>query len=339
MSKSEVPTEMRIWTYSDTTGGLENNLKLNTGPLPQPNPNQHLIQVLAVGLNPVDYKASEAFIGRFAIKKPATPAFDIAGRIVTPAPGSDLKPGQLVYGAASANALAGGALAEYIVAPSETLTALPEPVSPLEAAGAPIAASTALDSLEPWIHAGSRVFINGGSGGVGTYGIQIAKIVGAHVTVSCSSRNVELVKSLGADGVLDYIKSPLLAQLQACPKFDHVVDNVFNDPGLYFQAHTYTTPTAAFVEVASGPSLSFARFAFTASLLPDFLGGGKRKFVVLVTGLKGGKLARLAEWMVEGKIRNVIDETFTMDEVVAAYKTLKTGRARGKIVVDVAGEN
>lgn len=339
MSKTELPTEMRSWTYSETTGGLENNIKLQSTALPKPGPKDHLIQVIGTGLNPVDYKAAEAFIGRFAIKKPATPAFDIAGRIVTPAPGSDLKPGQLVYGAASANALAGGGLAEYVAAPAETVAALPDNVSPLEACGAPIAACTALDSIRPWVKPGSRLFINGGSGGVGTYGIQLAKALGAHVSVSCSGRNEELVRSLGADEVFDYTKAPLLEQLQAADKFDHVVDNVFNDPELYFQAHTYTTPTANFVEVASGPSLTFLRFALKASLLPGFLGGGKRKFVVLVTALKAETLTQIATWMGEGKVRNVIDGTFAMEDVVAAYKSQKTGRARGKIVVNVAGES
>lgn len=339
MSKPELPSEMRIWQYSDASSGIENGLQLHTTAPPQPTPKQHLIQVLGVGLNPVDYKPAEAPVGRFMIKKPATPGFDVAGRIVTPAAGSDLKPGQLVYGAASTSPLAGGGLAEYIAAPADTIVPLPPSISPLEAAGAPVASITALDSLKPYIRAGSRVFINGGSGGVGTYAIQIAKILGAHVTVSCSGKNEELVRSLGADEVLDYTKDSLLGQLQACSKFDHVVDNVFNDPELYYQAHTYTASSAAFVEVASGPSMAFLSFAAKSSLLPGFLGGGKRKFVVLVSDLKAEKLEQVAAWMVEGKVRNVVDGVFSVDDVVAAYKSLKTGRARGKIVVSVAGES
>lgn len=342
MAAATTPQAMRIWKYTSAKGGLENNLKLHTSePLPKPRPDQHLIKVVAVGLNPVDFKPAEApFIGRFAVKKPATPGFDVAGTIITPADGSSLEPGQLVFGAASTNPLAGGALAEYITPPAKTLCPAPPGVSPLILAGAPIAAVTAHGSLVPYVHAGSRVFINGGSGGVGTYGIQIAKIAGAHVTVSCSTRNVDLCRSLGADEVLDYTKRPLLDQLRGIAAqvrpFDHVVDNVFNDPELYFQAHAYTTPDAKFVEVASGPTLEFLRFALRAMILPAFLGGGRRKFVLAAADIKSETLVRIGRWIADGEIKAVTDQTFSMDEVVEAFKRLKTGRARGKIIVSVS---
>ncbi|KAJ9628097.1 hypothetical protein H2203_003319 [Taxawa tesnikishii (nom. ined.)] len=259
MGKDSIPSTMRIWKYASAKGGLEKHLQLKTSePLPRPNTTQHLVQVLAVGLNPVDFKPAEApLVGRLMVKKPATPGFDIAGRIVTPADGSTLEPGQLVYGAVSTSPLAGGALAEYIAAPAETICPIPSGIPPLLAAGAPVAAVTAYGSLVPYIRSSSRVFLNGGSGGVGTYGIQIAKAVGAHVTVSCSAHNADLCRSLGADDVLDYTARPLLDQLRDATAavgrpFDHVVDNVFSDPALYFQAHTYTAPSAKFIEVASG---------------------------------------------------------------------------------------
>jgi len=247
MAAHSVPSTMRVWQYASADGGLEKHLELlSSKPLPKPSSDQHLVQVLAVGLNPVDFKPAEALlVGRLAIKKPATPGFDFAGRIITPANGSTFEPGQLVFGAASTNPLAGGALAEYIAAPAKTVCPLHPNISPLSAAGIPVAAITAYGSLIPHIRAGSRVFINGGSGGVGTYGIQIAKIADAHVTVSCSAKNAKLCRSLGADDVLDYMARPLLGQLQdaaaaAGRPFDHVVDNVFSDSALYFQAHTYT---------------------------------------------------------------------------------------------------
>ncbi|SMR55395.1 unnamed protein product [Zymoseptoria tritici ST99CH_3D1] len=332
---------MRVWRYSSTDGGLENNIKLHLdAPLPKATKDGHLIQVLAVSLNPVDYKPTEAFIGRFVVKKPATPGFDIAGRIFTPATNSrDFKAGDLVFGAASTNPLAGGALAEYIVAPASRIVHLPSGISPIEAAGIPVAAVTAHDALIPYITSGSRVFINGGSGGVGTFAIQLAKLLGAHVTVSCSTRNVALCRSLGADNVLDYTTGPLLAQLKAAEKpFDHVVDNVFSDPELYFQMHKYTTPKAVFAEVASGPTLSFAKFAAGALLVPKVLGGGRRKFVVIAADLKAETLKELAQWVAEQKVKVVVDQVFGMEEVVAAYQKQKTGRVVGKLVVDVAGE-
>jgi NADPH:quinone reductase-like Zn-dependent oxidoreductase len=332
---------MRAWKYASASGGLEKNLILHASEaLPKPGPNQHLIKVLAVGLNPVDFKPAEApFVGRFAVKKPATPGFDVAGRIVTPADSSSLEPGQLVFGAASTNPLAGGGLAEYVAAPAKTLVPVPTGVSPLVVAGAPIAAVTAHGSIVPYVHAGSRVFINGGSGGVGTYGIQIAKAVGAHVTVSCSTKNVDLCRSLGADEVLDYTKRPLLEQLKGVASqvrpFDHVVDNVFSDPALYFQAHTYTSADAKFVEVASGPTLGFLRFALAALLWPAWLGGGRRKFVLGYADIKSEHLEQIGRWIADGEIKPVTDQVFAMEDAVEAFKRLKTGRARGKVIVNL----
>jgi NADPH:quinone reductase-like Zn-dependent oxidoreductase len=341
MVQTTLPSTMRVWKYASAKGGLERNLILHTSdPLPKPGPNQHLIKVLAVGLNPVDFKPAEApFVGRFAVKKPATPGFDVAGRIVTPADGSSLEPGQLVFGAASTNPLAGGALAEFITPPAETLCPAPTGVSPLVLAGAPIAAVTAHGSLIPYIHAGSRVFINGGSGGTGTYAIQIAKAVGAHITVSCSTNNMDLCRSIGADEVLDYTKRPLLEQLRDVAgrvrPFDHVIDNVFSDPTLYFQAHTYTSADAKFVEVASAPTLKFMCFALAALLWPALIGGGRRKFVIAYADMKSEHLEQIGRWISDGTIKPVTDQVFPMEDVVEAFTRLKTGRARGKVIISV----
>jgi NADPH:quinone reductase-like Zn-dependent oxidoreductase len=323
---------MRVWKYASAAGGLENNLQLHASePLPKPGPDQHLIKVLAVGLNPVDFKPAEApLVGRFAVKYPATPGFDIAD-------GSSLEPGQLVFGAASTNPLAGGGLAEYIVAPAKTLVPVPTGVSLVIAAGAPVAAVTAHGSIIPYVQPGCRVFINGGSGGVGTYGIQIAKIAGAHVTVSCSTKNIDLCRSLGADEVLDYTKRPLLEQLQDVANrvrlFDHVVDNVFNDPALYFKAHTYTSADAKFVEVASAPTLGFVRFAIGALLWPALIGGGHRKLVFGYADINKENLEQIGRWIAEGEIKPATDQVFAMEDAVEAFRRLKTGRARGKVIV------
>jgi len=138
--------------------------------------------------------------------------------------------------------------------------------------------------------------------------------------------------------VLDYNAKPLLDQLRAGQPFDHVVDNVFSDPAVYFQAHTYTARNAKFIEVASGPTLSSMCFASQALFLPGFLGGGYRKFVILVSDIKSDELDKLVKWVAEGKVKPVTDQIFSMQIVVGAFKRLKTGRARGKVVVDVVGE-
>ncbi|KAF2225461.1 hypothetical protein BDZ85DRAFT_293997 [Elsinoe ampelina] len=340
MSTTSVPSTMRVWNFASTAGGMEKNLRLQTSyPSPKHDPKQHLIRVLAVSLNPVDYKPFEIpVVSSLLLRKPVIPGFDMAGIIVSPADGSSLQPGTLVYGTASTSPIAGGAMAEYMLASPTTIAAVPPTVSPLDAAGAPVAAVTAYQSLAPFVHQGSRVFINGGSGGVGTYGIQIAKTLGAHVTVSCSGRNADLARSLGADEVLDYTAGALVEQLKKQAPFDHVVDYVFSDPALYWQAHTYTTPTAKFVEIAGTPSLSFVRFLVTVLALPAFLGGGKRKLVMFGADINQETLDKVAALMGEGKVKTVRDEVFKMEDVVEAYKRIKTSRARGKVLVDVAGE-
>lgn len=348
MTEPSKPRTMDVWRYMSAAGGIEANLKLHhDAPLPTPTAKDHLIQVLAVGLNPVDYKPAESAAGAWIAKKPATPGFDFCGRIITPAAAAaaaaknttPLQAGDLVYGTASANPLNGGALAQYIAAPADRVVRVPKGMSAAHAAGAPVGAMTAHAALAPYISArgpSSRVFLNGGSGGVGTYAIQIAKALGAHVTVSCSARNADLCRALGADEVLDYNASPLLKQLQACTPFDHVVDNVFNDPQLYFMAHTYTVPSAKFAEVASGPSLAFLKFAARGFLLPGALGGGKRKFVLVMGDGKASSLEKLTGWFESGTVKTVVDSEFAWDQVVEAYKRQKTGRAVGKVIVNVA---
>jgi len=144
--------------------------------------------------------------------------------------------------------------------------------------------------------------------------------------------------------VLDFTVSPLLEQLRNAVRtagrpFDHVVDNVFSDPELYYQAHTYTTPEAKFIEVASAPSLAFARFAISAMVLPRFLGGGRRKMAVAAGAINSERLQKIHDWIVDGTIKPVTDNVFKFEEVVEAYKHIKTDRAKGKIIVDVAVES
>jgi NADPH:quinone reductase-like Zn-dependent oxidoreductase len=119
--------------------------------------------------------------------------------------------------------------------------------------------------------------------------------------------------------------------------FDLVVDNVFSDPALYFQAHTYTSPSAKFVEVASAPSLAFLQFALGAFLWPAFLGGGRRRLVFAAADIRPETLERIGEWIAGGVVKPVTDGVFSMEDVVKAFKRLKSGRATGKIIIDVAG--
>jgi NADPH:quinone reductase-like Zn-dependent oxidoreductase len=335
MGSKTLPSKMQAWQYTSAKGGLEKNLKLNSVAIPTPKPDQHLVRILATALNPVDYKPAElGLFSRLAIAKPATPGIDFVGRMVTPAAGSNLKPGELVFGFGSTSPFAGGCLKEYHAVPTIGTLPVPKGVEPLDAATIGVCGLTAYQSIIPHIKEGSRVFINGGSGGTGVFGIQIAKAAGCHVTTCCSTANVELCKSLGADEVIDYKKESVLEALKKQNPFDHVVDNVGHDYNLYWKAHEYSTSSAIFLEVAGALTLSSFMFVLKAKLLPGFLGGGKRPFVTIFAECKTDQLKQVGDWMAAGKVRAVIDETFSFERAPEAFKKQKTGRAKGKILVE-----
>lgn len=340
MAKAFPPPTMRAWQYSSTNGGLEKNLRINpSATLPKPTSSQHLIQVIAVALNPADYKLPELpLVDRLFVPKPATPGLDFAGCIVTPATGSSLKPGELVFGVSKTFPLSGGALAEFIVTPSDTVAAVPDAIDPIDAATVWVAGMTAYQTIITRVNKGDSIFINGGSGGTGAFGIQFAKIMGCHVTTSCSTRNIEFCKGLGADEVLDYTKGSVLESLKSSGrKYDHVVDNAGSDE-LLWHCHEFMQPGAVFVKVGGDPSLSSMIDGLKRKIWPGALGGMKGKSEGFFPKPNVEHLNQIATWMKEGKVKAVIDHKFPFEEAVEAFEKLKTGRARGKIVVDVASE-
>lgn len=340
MATKNLPSTFRSWQYKATAGGLEANLTLNTVPMLQPQANHHLVRILAAGLNPADYRLSEiTLLHRLVFPKPASPGNDFAGYIVKPAQGSSLKPGQLVFGCAGTNFMFGGAMSEYGTSHVDNTVPIPPGLSAIDAAGIPIAGLTAYQSILPYSKPGSRVLLNGGSGGVGTFGIQIAKTQGRHVTVTCSTANVALCKSLGADQVIDYKRQNVLQVLRDSPyKYDLVADYVGNDHDLFWEADTYTSPGAKFVTVAASHHLSFVRYVVAAEYAPRFLSGAKRQHLTVFARPEREHLEQIAEWMVEGKVKLVVDSKYGFGDLREAYRRLKTGRARGKVILEVASE-
>lgn len=341
MTTQSPPSTIKAWQYTTTKGGLEKNLKLNvSAPLPKPKTNQHLIQIIATALNPVDYKPSEIpGVVQLAITKPATPGIDYAGYVVTPATGSSLKAGQLVFGVAGTSPIAGGALSEYAIVKYENAVAVPDGVDPIDAATIGVAGLTAYQSIVPRVKAGDKIFINGGSGGTGAFGIQFAKAAGCQVTTTCSTANVEFVRSLGADKVIDYKKESVLEALKAGEhKFDHAVDNVGSDEQLIWRSHEFLRPGAGLVVVGGDPSLKSISQGLKRKLWPSFLGGMKGKVEGFWPQQKSEDLRQIAKWMKEGPVKAVIDQRFPFEQAPQAFEKLKTGRARGKIIIDVASE-
>lgn len=148
------------------------------------------------------------------ISKPASPGLDYCGKVLSAGSKVDVKPGQLVFGRLDKPGQF-GTLAECIVTNRDGAVPLPEGVDPDSAAAIGTAGLTAYQCIVPFAKAGEKIFINGGSGGTGTFGIQCAKAIGCHVTTSCSTANVQLCKDLGADEVIDYKTSDLTKELEA----------------------------------------------------------------------------------------------------------------------------
>lgn len=338
-----IPSTMKAWQFTSVAGGMEKNLTLNKAaalPSSAPNlaPDSTLVQVLAMALNPVDYKFFELPVaGRFVAATPASPGIDYCGRVVSTGSSlsSTLKPGQLVFGRLDSPTQF-GTLAEYIVTPKAGTIPLPQGVKPADAASIGTAGSTAYQCIAPNVKSGDNVFINGGSGGTGTYGIQIAKAIGCRVTASCSTPNVKLCKELGADEVLDYTTGSVTKQLKAKgATFDLVVDNVGVPSDLYSESHHFLKSTGKYVQVGVEMSVGGMMGAMSRMVRPGFLGGGKRQYQFLGCANKAEDFIQLSKWMQEGKVK-AITEVFTFEEAVQAYEKMKTGRTKGKIVVEVS---
>ena len=338
------PSTMKAWHFSATAGGLEKNLKFNdaaAAPLSTKLlPDQVLVEVICMSLNPVDYKLPELpLLGRVMVTRPASPGIDYCGRIVRVGSGVDLESGQVVFGRLDAPTKF-GTLGQYIVAPRAGAAPLPNGIEYDQAAAVGTAGLTAYQSIVHNAKQGDKIFINGGSGGTGTFGIQMAKAIGCHVTTTCSTGNVQLCKDLGADEVIDYKTTNVVQALKANGQaFALAVDNVGSPPELYGAAEHYLKLGAKYVQVGIPISLASLYTVISRMFCPSVLGGGKRAYEVVQVKNEPDQFIRISEWMKGGKVRAVIDSIFELQDAPKAYAKLKKGRAKGKIVVHVTNEH
>ncbi|KAJ4378042.1 hypothetical protein N0V83_000872 [Neocucurbitaria cava] len=331
---------MKAWQYNSTKGGIEKHLKINNAaPLPTITDNELLIQVHAVGINPFDHKVPESGMPMRLLGSNLTPCVDFCGKVVKVGTKvDDLEVDKWVFGAKMA-ALNHGALAQYVAVPRQMVAGLPEGVKVEDAAGVGIVGLTAVQTTKPNVKKGDKVFINGGSGGTGVFGIQVAKALGCHVTTTCSTPNVELCKSLGADEVIDYKKDDIVQTLASKgPTFSLVVDNVGKPANLYTRASSFLLPQGKFVQVGSNPNLGGIAQISRNMLLPGFLGGGMHSYQVFFAKKAVHDLEQLRDWMKEGKVKGVTDSVWEWEDAPKAFEKLKTGRARGKIIIKVKQE-
>ncbi|KAI5460368.1 hypothetical protein BGZ63DRAFT_387133 [Mariannaea sp. PMI_226] len=341
-STTALPSTMRAAQWRSIAGGIEKNLAfISDAKLPKGAtslPKDHtLVKVSYASLNHLDYKVAELPLGSTLFSKPATPGLDFSGTVVATSL-SNLKPGQRVLGRTEPPA--GGTLAEYVIVGKAGIAPLPDNISLKDAACVGICGVTALQTLGPFIKSGSKVLINGGSGGAGMFAIQVAKALGsAEITVVSSQSNAEFCKSLGADEVIDYKTANIVSVLkEKGQKYDHILDTVFLLPDLYWQSHHYLKPEGMYISV--GLPLRFATFRtlFAIRALPKFLGGGQRKFHFHSVSANPEDFTQVANFIEQGKVKVIIEEEFELKDAAAAYGKLKTSRTKGKLVVQVNGE-
>ena len=330
---------MRASQWTTNADGIERDMKLNKeAPLPKNAsslPAGHtLVKVAYSTVNPFDYKVAETpVVGQHILTKPSTPGLDFAGTVVE-TKRTDLKAGDRVFGRTDPPIF--GCLAEYVVVREAGIFPVPEGVSLRDASTAGIADLAAYQSIIPFINSESSVFINGGSGGTGHFGIQFAKAAGCHVTTTCSSSNIPFCKQLGADEVVDYTQVDLISELkQRCKQYDLIVDNVFNNRDLYWQCHHYLKPAGTFATPGDTKPAALKDLAL-AHVLPGWLGGGQRKFAFIRNEPNQKDFEQIAKWMQQGKVKPFIQEEYSLEDAGKAYEKLKSGRTRGKIVVKVA---
>jgi NADPH:quinone reductase-like Zn-dependent oxidoreductase len=301
---------------------------------PTPADDRVLVKVHAASVNPLDwhYMRGKPYLVRpmAGMGKPDSMLMgaDFAGTVE--AIGKNVtryKPGDEVFGDRD------GAFGEYVTVRENGAMALkPSNMSMEQAAAVPIAGLTALQALRDKgkIQAGQKVLINGASGGVGTFAVQIAKTYGADVTGVCSTRNVEMVKSIGADHVIDYTKEDFT---QGSVRYDLIIDNVGSHT--LSEYRNVLTPNGALVIVGGpsddpwlGPVASLVKAYFVSPFV-------SQKLIFILAQANGEDLDVLRDLMQTGKLTPVIDRRYPLSETAQAISYLEQGHAKGKVIIAV----
>lgn len=305
-------------------------LEVRTMPRPTPGPDQVLLRVLAAGINPAEYHlmTGTPFLVRLVagIRRPKdlTLGLDVCG--VVEAVGASVtthQVGDTVYGAAD------GSYAEFAVADAARVNRLSADMIPEQGAGVAMAAVTALQGLRDKlaIEPAQQVLINGASGGVGTFAVQIAKSLGAEVTGVCSARNVELVRSLGADHVIDYTETDFT---DGPARYDAILDNVGSHS---FRRYRNVLNPGGAVAMVGGkkdgllgpiPSILSAKLQALVS---------SHRAIMFVAEETPEALDALHDLFEQGALRTVVDRTYPLSEAAEAMRYLATQRARGKVIL------
>jgi NADPH:quinone reductase-like Zn-dependent oxidoreductase len=310
-------------------------LELQEIPKPTPAEGQVLIRVHAASVNPYDWhflRGTPSFIRLISgMGRPKFPRLgaDVAGVVeAVGAEAAPFKPGDAVFGTAK------GSFAEYACAPASQLAVKPQEISFEQAACLPIAGVTALQGVRDIgkVQNGQTVLINGAAGGVGTFAVQIAKSLGARVTGVCSTRNVELVRSIGADEAIDYTREDFAHSAQ---HYDLLFDLVGNrsladclravEPRGTYISCSGGGPDRSTMDLVAGLLKNAVRSHFVSQKMPG-----------LIAKINPEDLAMLADLVQRGKVIPVVDRTYPLREIAEAVRHVESGHARGKVVIAVA---
>jgi NADPH:quinone reductase-like Zn-dependent oxidoreductase len=314
------------------------NLKLENVEKPVPNDDQVLVKVRAASVNPYDWHFVEGtpkiirMMG-VGLRKPKDirVGVDFAGTVEAVGKNvTQFKPGDEVFGGR------GGAFAEYVCPRAHRAVALkPANITFEQAASVNIAGITALQAIRDKgkVEPGQKVLINGASGGVGTFAVQIAKSFGADVTGVCSTRNVDLVRSLGADHVIDYTKEDFT---KSGMQYDVILDNVGVGHSLS-EFRRILTPKGKYVLIGGGGAneqgfLGGLAGALKALVFSKFV---NQEMGMMMADANQKDLTILADMMQSGKVTPVIDRTYKLDQLPDAIRYLEQGHARGKVIIAV----
>lgn len=312
-----------------TRYGPPDVLQLQELEKPAPKENQVLVKVQAASINAMDYRLMRAnpFLVRLmmgGLLKPKNPRLgsDLAGQVEAVGENvTQFRPGDEVFGCAR------GAFAEYVLAREAYLALKPEGVSFEQAAAAPVAALTALQGFRHagGVRPGQKVLIQGASGGVGTFAVQLAKHYGAEVTAVCSPRNLDLARSIGADQVIDYTREDFTRR-EGC------YDLIFGVNGYHSLLAYKRALSPQGVYVCAGGTMPQI---FQAMLLGPLLSrnGGKKLGSMGIAEVNQEDLVTLAELLEAGKIVPVIDRSYPLSEIREAVRYVEDTHAQGKVVI------
>jgi len=307
--------------------GSPDVLKLKDVDKPVVKENDILVRVHAAALNAGDYFSMRGspFLARFTVGFPKPKDYilgwDMAGRVQAVGKKvTQFQPGDEVFASCSST------LTEYVCVAEDKLAMKPTNLTFEQAAAVPTAAITALQGLRDAgkVQPGQKVLINGASGGVGTFAVQIAKVFGAEVTGVCSTRNVEMVRSIGADHVVDYTQEDFT---QSGRRYDLILDNVGNHS--FSDLRRALTPQGMIIPNSGHGGMGYVIKAF---LLSPFM---RQQGSMYLASPSNKDLVVLKELIEAGKVTPVIDRTYPLSDTPEAFRYLEEGHARGKVVITV----